>query len=72
MAAAEFGLRAIVLEKHQKLGGGTAASHGGFWVAGNHLARAEGVTDSRENALAYMRFIPQGRGDCIRRLRVEP
>lgn len=57
VAAAEFGLRAIVLEKHQKLGGGTAASHGGFWVAGNHLARAEGVTDSRENALAYMRFI---------------
>jgi 3-oxosteroid 1-dehydrogenase len=57
LAAAEFGLSAIVLEKHEKLGGGTAASHGGFWVAGNHLARAEGVEDARENILAYMRFI---------------
>jgi len=57
VAAAEFGMSAIVLEKHAKLGGGTAASHGGFWVAGNHLARAEGIEDSRENALAYMRFI---------------
>jgi len=57
VAAAELGMSTVVLEKHEKLGGGTAASHGGFWVAGNHLARADGVADSRESALAYMRFI---------------
>src|SRR5262245_55563154 len=50
-------MKTLVLEKHHKLGGGTAASHGGFWVAGNHLARAKGIEDSRESALAYMRFI---------------
>jgi 3-oxosteroid 1-dehydrogenase len=57
LAAAEFGMKALVLEKHEKLGGGTAASHGGFWVGGNHLARAAGIEDSRDEILAYMRFI---------------
>src|SRR4051812_7246329 len=57
LAAAEFGMKALVLEKHDKLGGGTAASHGGFWVGGNHLALAEGIEDSRDEILAYMRFI---------------
>src|ERR1700724_667022 len=47
----------LVLEKDDKLGGGTAASHGGFWVGGNHLARAQGIEDTRESILAYVRFI---------------
>jgi 3-oxosteroid 1-dehydrogenase len=50
-------MKVLVLEKHEKLGGGTAASHGGFWVGGNHVARADGIEDSRAAILAYMRFI---------------
>jgi 3-oxosteroid 1-dehydrogenase len=68
VAAAELGLTALVLEKHAKLGGGTAASHGGFWVGGNHLARADGIVDTREDVLAYMRFIGGGEIDEDRML----
>lgn len=68
VAAAEFGMSVLVLEKHAKLGGGTAASHGGFWVGANHLERADGIVDTREDVLAYMRFIGGGELDEDRML----
>ena len=42
VAAAERGLRPLVIEKDDKLGGGTTSSYGLLWVGGNHLARAAG------------------------------
>ena len=57
LAAREVGLRPILLEKAGKLGGGTSFSMGGIWIGNNHLARAAGYRDSREDVLAYMRFI---------------
>ncbi len=57
LAAREVGLRPILLEKAGKLGGGTSFSMGGIWIGNNHLARAAGYRDSRDDVLAYMRFV---------------
>jgi 3-oxosteroid 1-dehydrogenase len=47
------GLDVLVLEKSDLIGGSTAMSGGGIWVPNNPLMRAEGVSDSDEEALAY-------------------
>src|SRR3954462_12365863 len=57
LAAHEMGLRAIVLEKADLLGGGTVNSYGLIWVGQNHLAQAAGHDDKRDDGIAYMRFL---------------
>lgn len=63
LAAHECGLRAILLEKAATLGGTTAESYGLIWVGGNHLMRAEGDADSRDDIIAYMTFLGGGELD---------
>jgi 3-oxosteroid 1-dehydrogenase len=63
LAAHQFGLSSIVLEKAEALGGGTCYSYGLIWVGSNHLAAKAGYTDSEEDVLAYMRFLCGGEGD---------
>jgi 3-oxosteroid 1-dehydrogenase len=53
LAAAEAGLRPVIIEKQQFVGGSTAMSGGIVWVPNNPLMRAEGVPDSYDDALAY-------------------
>ena len=53
--AAVGGLRVVVLEKSDKLGGTSAMSGGAVWVPANHHGRAAGVADSPAQALAYLR-----------------
>jgi 3-oxosteroid 1-dehydrogenase len=60
LAAHELGLSAIVLEKADKLGGGTTNSYGLIWVGENHLAQAAGYEDNRDDVIAYMRFLSGG------------
>src|SRR5215831_9527170 len=60
LAAHELGLKAIVLEKASKLGGGTTNSYGLIWIGQNHLAQAAGYDDSRDDVIAYMRFLSGG------------
>src|SRR6266566_5053767 len=62
LAAHELGLRPIVLEKASTLGGGTVNSYGLIWVGQNHLAQAAGYGDTRDEVIAYMRFLG---GRCI-------
>ncbi len=50
LAAADHGLRTILLEKGAVLGGKTAWSNGGLWIPGNDFARAAGIDDSLEDA----------------------
>src|SRR4029079_8106645 len=57
LAARELGLRPVLLEKADKLGGGTSFSMGGIWIGNNHLMLAGGYKDSRDDVLAYMRFV---------------
>src|ERR1700736_2511253 len=63
LAAHELGLRPIVLEKASTLGGGTVNSYGLIWVGQNHLAQAAGYSDTRDETIAYMRFLGGGRLD---------
>src|SRR5438270_327711 len=66
LAAREAGLRPILLEKADKLGGGTSFSMGGIWIGNNHLAQAAGYTDSRGDVLAYLRFVAADEADDAR------
>lgn len=55
LAASADGARVIVLEKAHVLGGMTAMSAAGTWVPANHHMLAAGLSDSPEEALAYLR-----------------
>src|SRR5437868_3647584 len=57
LAARNAGLRPVVLEKADKLGGGTSFSMGGIWIGCNHLMLAAGYNDTRDDVLSYMRFV---------------
>ncbi|WP_336369531.1 FAD-dependent oxidoreductase [Klebsiella pneumoniae] len=54
LALAVAGLKVVVLEKSHFVGGTSAMSGADTWVAANHIAKAEGVNDSPEEALAYI------------------
>ena len=68
LAACEAGLRPLVLEKSELLGGGTTNSAGLVWVGDNDLQRQAGYSDSREEILRYMRFLGGGEIDEERML----
>jgi len=60
LAARHRGLSTIVLEKGPKVGGGTSYSTGELWIPLNSFARKEEIADSREEAIAYMRYLGAG------------
>ena len=60
LAASQKGMRPLVLEKADKVGGGTTNSYGLIWIGNNHIASAAGYKDSRDEILAYMRFLAGG------------
>lgn len=53
LSAAHGGLKVLVVEKSHLVGGTSAMSGAGTWVPANHLAAAEGIDDSPEEALTY-------------------
>src|SRR6476619_2202202 len=57
LAAAEAGLKVVVCEKDNLIGGGSALAHGGLWAACNHVMQAKGIADTRQAGLEYMRFV---------------
>ncbi len=63
LAAHALGLQPVVVEKAVTLGGGTVHSYGLIWVGQNHLAEAAGHGDTRDEVLAYMRFLGGGNID---------
>lgn len=60
LSAEYHGARAIVLERSDKLGGTTACSAGGVWIPNNDHMHEVGSSDSREQALAYLRSLSLG------------
>lgn len=57
LAAREAGLHPVLLEKAEKLGGGTSFSMGGIWIGMNHLMLDAGYKDTRQDVIDYMRFV---------------
>src|SRR5260221_602719 len=49
------GARVVILEKSLVLGGTTAMSGAGTWIPANHHMLAAGMTDSKDEALTYLR-----------------
>ncbi|MGF6609583.1 succinate dehydrogenase/fumarate reductase flavoprotein subunit [Paraburkholderia sp. WSM4175] len=55
ITARKHGLDVVVIEKEPFFGGTTAFSGGVLWIPGNRHAKSNGVSDTREAALTYMR-----------------
>ena len=63
LTAACYGLRVLVLEKSDSIGGTSAMSCGGLWVPANRYAVEKGL-DSSEDAITYFRSTaPKGWGN---------
>lgn len=60
--AADAGLRVIVLERSDLLGGTSAVSGGMLWIVGNDFAREAGIADSPEDGRIYVDAVARGRG----------
>lgn len=52
--AAQAGLRVVVVEKADKLGGTSAAGGGVIWAPANHLAATAGYQDSVQDGVEYL------------------
>jgi 3-oxosteroid 1-dehydrogenase len=59
----DLGLSTVVIEKADTIGGGNALSAGLIWIPDNHHMAEQGLSDSREEALTYIRRIAMGRHD---------
>ena len=57
LTAADLGLSVVVVEKAGSFGGSTARSGGGIWAPGNAVLRAAGVTDTPDQARAYLAHV---------------
>src|SRR5262245_49493512 len=57
------GARVILLEKTDLIGGTTAISGGGAWIPCNSHMSDVGVTDTRDEALEYLRACTGGKGE---------
>jgi len=60
LAAHEAGAKVQIVERFDRIGGTAAISGGVIWVADNPRQRAAGMSDSREEALAYFRALDHG------------
>jgi 3-oxosteroid 1-dehydrogenase len=60
LAAHEAGLKPLLLEKSDLLGGCTTNSYGLIWVGRNHLQIQSGLQDRRQDIVEYMSFLGGG------------
>lgn len=63
LVAAQAGLEVLALEKRTVVGGSTGHSGGVAWIPNNDHMRAEGIEDSREQALTYTTHLAQKQAD---------
>jgi succinate dehydrogenase/fumarate reductase flavoprotein subunit len=63
IVAHDAGLKTLLIERTDKIGGTTAVSGGGIWIPMNHRMADAGYADSRDEALAYCRALAMGAVD---------
>ncbi|PLW66752.1 FAD-binding dehydrogenase [Pseudohalioglobus lutimaris] len=63
LVAARAGKRVLILEKHSAPGGSTVVSGGIPWIPNNNVMKREGLNDSEEQALQYLRKLAQGQAE---------
>jgi 3-oxosteroid 1-dehydrogenase len=63
LSAARLGLETLLVEKADRLGGGTTYSYGLLWAGGTRAAVEAGVRDDPEDVLRYLRFVASGAQD---------
>lgn len=61
LRAHDEGQSVLLVEKSEQYGGSSAMSGGALWVPNNHLMGGTGISDSREDALAYLSACVDGR-----------
>jgi 3-oxosteroid 1-dehydrogenase len=61
LTAADRGASVILLERAPQLGGGTSYAGGLVWIPNNHHIAEEGLSDSEEDAFAYLHRISGGK-----------
>lgn len=71
LGAVDEGLSVVLLESTDKWGGNSAKSGGGMWLPNNPLLRADGMGDSRDEALAYLEATAGNEGRATSRARKE-
>lgn len=54
LAASSLGLRPLIVEKTEYVGGSMALSGGAFWIPGNSVIRDDGGLDPRDRAAEYL------------------
>ncbi|MFA5668957.1 MAG: 3-ketosteroid-delta-1-dehydrogenase [Balneolaceae bacterium] len=57
LAASEKGLKSLIIEKTEFVGGSTALSGGAFWIPANPILTKDGSTDTLEKAEKYLKAI---------------
>ncbi len=57
LTAAHAGLSVLMIEKSEHVGGSTAISGGAVWIPNNPHLASVGLTDTREEVMAYLRAI---------------
>ena len=60
LVAHDLGATTLLLEKGPVYGGSSAMSGGGLWIPNNHLMAGVGITDSYDDALAYLLAVTGG------------
>lgn len=55
LAAHEKGLKTLIIEKTELVGGSTALSGGAFWIPANPTLKADGSTDTIEKGRTYLK-----------------
>src|SRR5262249_47388663 len=58
--ARDHGLVPLLIEKTELYGGNSAMSGGAMWIPTNPKMAEHGVTDSKEEAMTYLRYVTKG------------